>query len=88
MIDQDEKLHAELLAEFRRYFEENQRWMNEGTKASAIRLRQSLSEIRRICSARRVAVREWAREKEAILREKEEARQAQKRQAKKESSDT
>ena len=88
MIDQDEKLHAELLAEFRRYFELNQKWINEGTKASAIRLRQSLSEIRRICSARRVAVREWAIEKEAQLRAKEDARQAQKRQALENGSDT
>jgi hypothetical protein len=77
-MHQDEELHAELLKVFREYFEENQRWLNEGTKASAIRLRQKLSEIRRICSERRVAVREWAIEKEAILREKEDLRQAQK----------
>ena len=82
MIDQDEELHAELLKVFREYFEENQRWLAEGTKASAIRLRHKLSEIRRICSARRVAVREWAIVKEAELRAKEDLRQAQKRQEK------
>jgi uncharacterized protein YggL (DUF469 family) len=76
---QDEEIHAELLAEFRRYFEANQQWINEGTKASAIRLRQSLAEIRRICTKRRKAVREWARVKEAELAELEAARQARKR---------
>lgn len=81
-MHQDEELHAELLKVFREYFEENQRWMSEGTKASAIRLRQRLSEIRRICSDRRVAVREWAKIKEAELRAKEDLRQSQKRQAK------
>ena len=78
-MHQDEELHAQLLAEFRRYFEANQQWMNEGTKASAVRLRQSLSEIRRICSARRVAVREWAVVKEAELAEKQARRLAEKK---------
>ena len=84
MREQDEEIHAELMAEFRRYFECNQQWMNESTKASAIRLRQSLSEIRRICTRRRAEVREWAREKEALLAELEALRQAQKHQAEKE----
>jgi len=78
-MHQDEELHSQLLAEFRRYFEANQQWLNEGTKASAIRLRQSLSEIRRICSARRVAVREWAVVKEAELAEKQARRLAEKK---------
>lgn len=80
-MHQDEEIHAQLLAEFRVYFAENQKWLSEGTKASAIRLRQSLSEIRRICSQRRVAIREWSIEKEEELRQKEAARQAHKRQA-------
>lgn len=75
--EQDEELHAELLAKFREYFAANQQWLAEGTKASAIRLRQRLSEIRKICTKRRVAVREWARVKEAELAEKEAQRQAQ-----------
>lgn len=79
--DQDEELHRELLAKFREYFEANQEWLADGTKASAIRLRQRLSEIRKICTRRRVVVREWAREKEVELRQKEDARQAQKREA-------
>jgi len=78
MKHQDEDLHAELLAKFREYFEANQQWLAEGTKASAIRLRQRLSEIRKICSRRRVVIREWAVEKEAELRAKEQKRQAQK----------
>lgn len=71
---QDEELHAKLLTVFREYFEANQVWINEGTKASAIRLRKKLSEIRRICSQRRVVVREWAEWKEEQLRERNEKR--------------
>lgn len=73
-MHQDEQLHAELLKVFREYFEANQRWINEGTKVSAIRLRQKLSEIRKICSQRRVAVREWGIEKEAQLAARKEKR--------------
>lgn len=73
-MHQDEELHAQLLKVFREYFEANQRWINEGTKVSAIRLRQKLSEIRKICSARRVVVREWGIEKEAELAARKEKR--------------
>jgi hypothetical protein len=71
---QDEEIHAELLKVFREYFEANQVWINEGTKASAIRLRKKLSEIRKICSQRRVVVREWAEWKEEQLRIRKEKR--------------
>ena len=73
-MHQDEELHAQLLSKFREYFEANQQWINEGTKASGIRLRQKLSEIRKICSARRVAVREWGVGKEAQLLARKERR--------------
>jgi hypothetical protein len=73
-MHQDEQLHAELLKVFREYFEANQRWINEGTKVSGIRLRQKLSEIRKICSQRRVIVRDWAIEKEAQLAARKEKR--------------
>jgi hypothetical protein len=73
-MHQDEQLHAELLKVFREYFEANQRWLNEGTKVSGIRLRQKLSEIRKICSQRRVIVRDWAVEKEAQLAARKEKR--------------
>jgi hypothetical protein len=74
MVSQDEELHAELLRAFREYFEANQRWINEGTKVSGIRLRQKLSEIRTICSRRRVVVREWGVEKEQQLAERKQRR--------------
>lgn len=73
---QDEELHAELLKAFREYFEANQRWINEGTKVSAIRLRQKLSEIRTICTKRRAVVREWGVEKEAQLLERKAKRKS------------
>lgn len=82
-MKQDEELHDKLLAEFRKYFAANQQWLNEGTKAAAIRVRHSLSEIRRICSARRVVIHEWTKEKEVELFERN-----QKRKAKKAQSDT
>lgn len=79
--EQDEELHALLLAKFREYFEENQIWLTTGTKASARRLRKRLSEIRKICSQRRVVIRDWLDIKEEHLAAKEAKRQAQKRQA-------
>jgi hypothetical protein len=78
-MHQDEELHDELLKAFRRYFEANQDWLIKGTKRSAIRLRQALSDIRTICSARRVAVRDWAVVKEAELAEKQARRLAEKK---------
>ena len=71
---QDEELHAEMLKLFRVYFEANQKWINTGTKRSAIKLRQVLSEIRTICSERREVVRAWAVTKEAQLAEKKKRR--------------
>jgi len=85
-MQQDEELHAELMRAFRVYFEANQTWINKGTKRSAIRLRQALSEIRRICSERRVVVREWAVEKEAQLDARAE-RRAQKQGTKRSNDD-
>lgn len=80
-MHQDEEIHAELLKKFREYFEENQEWMSKGTKASAIRLRKIMSEIRRICSRRRVVVREWMDVKEEQLAERGQRRRSQKEQA-------
>ena len=73
---QDEELHAELLRLFRVYFEANQKWINTGTKRSAIRLRQVLSEIRDVCIQRRDIVRRWAVTKEAELEARKEKRKA------------
>ena len=80
--------HDDLMAEFRRYFEANQKWEVERTKRSSIQLRQSLSRIRELCSEQRVIVREWARIKEAELAEREARRQAQKKAQVKTSDDT
>lgn len=77
----DEELHAELLSAFRQYFEANQRLVNEGTKRAGMDVRYWLSEIRRICSARRVSVQEWRRWKDTDLKIKNEKRKAQKEQA-------
>lgn len=74
---QDEELHAELLKLFRVYFEANQKWINKATKQSSIELRQVLSEIRKLCIARREVVRAWAVTKEAQLEQRKKARKAQ-----------
>jgi hypothetical protein len=71
---QDEELHAELLKLFRVYFEANQKWINTGTKRSAIKLRQVLSEIRCVCIERREVVRAWAVTKEAQLEQRKKTR--------------
>jgi hypothetical protein len=78
---QDEELHEELMAAFRVYFKANQTWLNTGTKRSAVRLRQALSEVRRICIERREIVRRWAVTKEAQLEERKARRKDQKQQA-------
>jgi hypothetical protein len=75
---QDEQLHAELMRAFKAYFEENQKWQGEATHASSVRLRHRLSDIRRICSARRKDIREWQVEKLAQLKERKTKRLAQK----------
>jgi hypothetical protein len=75
--EQDEELHDELLKLFRQYFQANQEWLAKGTKRSAINLRQIMSDIRRVCSARRVVVREWMDHKEAELLERKLERKGQ-----------
>jgi hypothetical protein len=77
----DEELHAELLSAFRQYFEANQRLVNEGTKRAGMDTRYWLSEIRRICSLRRVSIQEWRKWKDSDLAIRNEKRKAQKQQA-------
>jgi hypothetical protein len=79
--------HDIIMREFRTYFEANQKWENERTKVSAIRLRKSLARIRDLCVDQRMLVREWAVVKEAELAEKEALRQIQKRQQAEEGGD-
>jgi hypothetical protein len=76
-MHQDEELHDELLKLFRQYFQANQEWLTKGTKRSAIRLRQIMSDIRRICSQRRVVVRDWMIVKEAELLDRNLQRKGQ-----------
>jgi uncharacterized protein YggL (DUF469 family) len=74
---QEEELHDQLLKKFREYFEANQKWLGTGTKRSAIELRRIMSEIRKICSERRIVVREWMDWKEAELLERNIKRKGQ-----------
>ena len=77
-MHQDEELHAELLAAFRKYFEANQEWLARGTKRACMDTRYWLSEIRRICSARRVSLQEWRRWKNEDMRQQKALKKAQK----------
>jgi hypothetical protein len=81
--EKDEVLHAELMRLFRKYFEENQNWINEDTYASTIRIRHLLSDIRNTCSARRKEIRLWQIEKRQQLDERKARRAAQKGNGKK-----
>lgn len=79
-MDQDEQLHAELLAAFRKYFEANQRWMATGTKRACMDTRFWMSEIRRICSERRKVLQEWRYWKNEDMRQQKALKKAQKHQ--------
>jgi uncharacterized protein YggL (DUF469 family) len=85
-MHQDEELHDELLKLFRQYFQANQEWLSKGTKRSAIRIRQIMSDIRRVCSERRVVVREWMDHKEIELLERNLQRKGQNQSGRKDSS--
>lgn len=83
---QDEETHEQLMAAFRVYFAANQKWINEGTKRSAIRLRQALAEIRIIARARRERVQEWRQWKDEdweVQKANRKAKKDQKQQAQK-----
>ena len=77
-MDQDEELHAELLAAFRKYFEANQRWMATGTKRACMDTRFWMSEIRRICSARRKVLMDWRYWKNEDMKQQKALKKAQK----------
>lgn len=76
-MKQDEELHAELLKAFRAYFEANQDWVNKKTRRAGMDVRYWLSEIRRICSARRVEVQKWRYEVDSAKRQKKANQKAQ-----------
>ena len=56
--------HDELYQAFQQYFKYNQIWLTIGTKRSAMDTRYWLSEIRRVCSQRRVEIQDWRHEKD------------------------
>ncbi len=72
-----DKLHQELMTEFRKYFEENQDWSRTHSHASGIRLRKHLYEIRRIALEMREEILEIRKAKPKIKSPK--YREAQKR---------
>lgn len=73
-MERDEDLHDELMKAFNAYFKANQTWMRKGTRVAGMQTRYWLSEIRRICSARRKVIMQWRYDIDAEKRE----RQAQK----------
>jgi hypothetical protein len=77
-MHQDEELHEQLMEAFRQYFKANQNWITKQTKRGAMDTRFWLSEIRRICSARRKHIMDWRYEKNIDMANKK----AQKRQKK------
>jgi len=77
-MHQDEELHAQLMAAFRTYFEANQRWMNTGTKRACMDTRNAMSEIRRLCSERRIVLQEWRHWKNEDMKQAKARRLAQK----------
>lgn len=75
---QDEELHSQLMDAFKEYFKANQRWLAEGTKRAGMDVRFWMSEIRRICSARRIHVQEWRKWKDVDWEKQKAKRKAQK----------
>ena len=61
--------HDELYRAFQQYFKYNQIWLTRGTKRSGMDTRYWLSEIRRICSQRRVEIQDWRHEKDKAYRQ-------------------
>lgn len=80
-MDQDEELHAELMAAFRKYFEANQQWMATGTKRACTQTRLWMSEIRRICSERRIELQKWRHWKNEDMKQQKAKKKAQNRKA-------
>ncbi len=69
-MHQDEDLHDELMKAFNAYFKANQVWMKKGTRVAGMQTRYWLSEIRRICSARRKSIMQWRYDIDAEKRQR------------------
>ena len=50
--------HDQLIALFRTYEQENQKFEEKGVKASAARARKALADISKLCKARRLEIQE------------------------------
>jgi len=70
--------HDELLKAFQAYYKANQRWLTRRSRQAGLDTRKWLSEIRRICSKRRVEIQEWRHQVDA---EKQERKRIQKEKA-------
>ena len=55
----EEQTHEQLMALFRRYFEENQDWMHSKTHAAGRRTRNILAEIRILARKRRAEIQAY-----------------------------
>lgn len=58
-MEREEELHDQLMQAFNAYFKANQAWIKKGTRKAGMETRYWLSEIRRICSARRKVIMDW-----------------------------
>ena len=70
--------HDELLKAFQEYYKANQKWITKKTRMAGTETRYWLSEIRRICSRRRVEIQDW---RHTVDAEKYQRKQNQKLQA-------
>ena len=59
----EEQTHEQLMALFRRYFEENQDWMHSKTHAAGRRTRNILAEMRILARTRRAEIMKVRHEK-------------------------
>lgn len=59
MNNDDEKMHEELLRAFNEYYKANLIWKLKKTRKGSVQTRKWLSEIRRLCSARRKVIANW-----------------------------
>jgi hypothetical protein len=57
--DQNEESHERLMAAFREYFKENQKWQSKGTRRAGENMRYWLAQIRIIARERREHVQQY-----------------------------
>ena len=57
--NQNEESHERLMAAFKEYFKENQKWQNKGTRRAGENMRYWLAQIRIIARERREHVQQY-----------------------------